>query len=101
MDIDRRVMEELQHSTPEQRQALMNFLDASKRKPENLLIMAIFRDIVVFKDMAAAKIMVQDAKIRSLEKEIEQLHFIVRQLIPPFDGTGKTTKGVSKRKQDR
>lgn len=73
MDVDRHLLERMAFSSQEQRAALQALLSGERVKPELALVLAVFRDVVVFRDLMNAKVLQQDQKIRELEARIGEL----------------------------
>jgi len=73
MDVDKKIINMINHVTPEERNALMKMLDLNRTSPEMKVVLAIFRDIYIFKEMSQAMLMRYTGKIRELESRIEEL----------------------------
>lgn len=71
--IDKNVLNMMNHVSPEERKNLMNFLQMNRVDPNTNLIMAIFRDSIIFRDMTQALIMKYSMRISELESRIERL----------------------------
>lgn len=71
--IDKNILNMIHHVTPEERKNLMNLLQMNRSDPNTNLIMAIFRDSIMFRDMTQALIMKYQMKIFDLESRIERL----------------------------
>ena len=63
----------INHVTKEERNALMKMLDLNRAHPEMKMVLAIFRDVYMFKEMSQAMLMRYTQKIKELESRIEEL----------------------------
>ncbi len=68
------------HVTPEERNALMNILDTNSRDGNTKIIMAIFRDIYIFKQMSQSLLLRYEDKVKELEERIERLEERILEL---------------------
>lgn len=73
MEVDRKFLDMLTHVRPEERAALMNLLEINRNDPNTAIIIAIFRDVYMFREMSQALLMRYQANIRELEARVEEL----------------------------
>ena len=73
MIVDRKVIDMISYVSREERQAIINLLDVSRAQPEMKLILAVFRDVYMFKEMSQAMLLRYNSKVRELELRIEKM----------------------------
>lgn len=73
VDIDKKILESMRTVSRGERDAIMSAFEILKNKPETRLYMALFRDIIMFKDMTNAFLMDYKLKIRELEDRVVEL----------------------------
>jgi len=73
VSVDRKVIDMISHVNEEERKAILKMLDVTRAEPQMKLILAIFRDVYMFKEMSQAMLLRYQSKIRELETRIEEL----------------------------
>ena len=68
-----KVIDMISHVNEEERKAILKMLDVTRAEPQMKLILAIFRDVYMFKEMSQAMLLRYQSKIRELETRIEEL----------------------------
>jgi len=71
--LDRKVIDMISHVSEEERKSIIKMLDVTRAEPQMKLILAIFRDVYMFKEMSQAMLLRYQSKIRELEARIEEL----------------------------
>lgn len=71
--IDKGVEILINHVTPEERNAIVTLLQASRSDPVLTLVLAMFRDIYMFRQMTQAMILSYVSKVEELERRITDL----------------------------
>jgi hypothetical protein len=70
--VDRKVINMISHVSREERDAILKMLDVNRAEPQMKLILAIFRDVYMFKEMTQAMLLRYQSKIKELEARIEE-----------------------------
>jgi hypothetical protein len=70
--VDRKVINMISHVSREERDAILKMLDVNRAEPQMKLILAIFRDVYMFKEMTQAMLLRYRSKIKELEARIEE-----------------------------
>ena len=73
VSVDRKVIDMISHVNEEERKAILKMLDVTRAEPQMKLILAIFRDVYMFKEMSQAMLLRYRSKIIELETRIEEL----------------------------
>jgi len=73
VSVDRKVIDMISHVNEEERKAILKMLNVTRAEPQMKLILAIFRDVYMFKEMSQAMLLRYQSKIRELETRIEEL----------------------------
>jgi len=76
MDVDKKIVDMISHVSKKDRAALMKMLkmlDIERTEPTLKLILAIFKDIYMFRELTQAYLMRYRSKINELETRIDEL----------------------------
>ena len=73
VNVDKKVINMISHVSEEERRAILKMLDVARAEPQMKLILAIFRDVYIFKEMSQALLLRYQSKVRELEERIEEL----------------------------
>ena len=73
MDINKKIISMIDHVSREERDQLMRLLDCNQHEGNTKLILAIFRDVYMFKEMSQALLMRYQGTIKELEKRVSEL----------------------------
>lgn len=89
MSVDRKVIDMISHVSQEERNAILKMLDVSRSEPQMKLILAIFRDVYIFKEMSQAMLLRYQSKIRELEARVEELEKLDGETLKVKDGSSQ------------
>ena len=73
MELDKSILDMIGSFTLEEKNAIISALQTSRTNPEMLVIMGIFRDMYVFKQMINAIIVSYMSEVQALKRRIEEL----------------------------
>jgi hypothetical protein len=71
--IDRKVLEHLCFYSKDERDTFLKLMPLVHREPAVIVALAIFRDSLVFREMAQAEILNLRLEVKELEKRLEKL----------------------------
>ena len=82
MDIDKKMMNNMfsRAGMDETRKAMNKFLEVSRHEPQNMIMMAMFRDMFMFKDMCFSKINQLETKIGYYDHLEERIQILEEEL---------------------
>lgn len=73
MDINRKILEELRHTSREEQKQILNAFEICKREPSVVVAMAVLRDTYIFQQMSKSFLMDYQERIAELESRVTEL----------------------------